>query len=184
MIDSKFQIDTKPLLKHDELLEEGEEFNENQMEQPFEPHMNRKRIIGLILGFVLFFVFLIVFNNVSDDAKYAEVNETLAVLFLMVTWWLCEVVDVATTDITAYIISMLGILNSKAVATKYMSDLATLFIAAFCLSGSMKAVNLHKRFALNVLKIFGTKPIEFYVDLHYQHLCLVFLCPILGQRHY
>ena len=97
MIDSKFQIDTKPLLKHDELLEEGEEFNENQMEEPFEPHMNRKRIIGLILGFVLFFVFLIVFNNVSDDAKYAEVNETLAVLFLMVTWWLCEVVDVATT---------------------------------------------------------------------------------------
>merc|ERR1711991_875188 len=40
-----------------------------------------------------------------------------------------------------------------------MSDLATLFVAAFCLSASMKAVNLHKRFALAVLKFFGTKPV-------------------------
>ena len=149
MIDSKFQI-IKPLLKHDALLEESEENNENQTEQPFEPHMNRKRIIGLILGFVLFFVFLIVFNNVSDDAKYAEVNETLAVLFLMVTWWLCEVVDVAATALLPLVLfPMLGIISSKVAATKYMSDLATLFIAAFCLSGSMKTVNLHKRFAIS-----------------------------------
>ena len=44
-------------------------------------YLSRKRMTGLILGGVFFLVFLIVFNNVSDDPKYAEVNETLAVLF-------------------------------------------------------------------------------------------------------
>ena len=38
MIDSKFQIIRKPLLKHDALLEESEENKENQTEQPFEPN--------------------------------------------------------------------------------------------------------------------------------------------------
>eukprot|EP00944_MAST-04C_sp_MAST-4C-sp1_P000200 g200.t1 len=123
-------------------------------------YLSRKRMTGLILGGVFFLVFLIVFNNVSDNPKYAEVNETLAVLFWMVIWWLFEVVDVAATALLPLILfPTLGILNSKVVASKYMSDLGTLFIAAFCLSASMKAVNLHKRFALATLKVFGTKPI-------------------------
>jgi len=152
---SGVNIDAQPLLQGSQI----DDMNDVEGKL-FAPHMDRKRLVGLTVGFVLFFLFLIAFNNVSSDPKFSEVNETLAVLFLMVTFWLFEVVDVATTALLPLVLfPMLGILSSTTAASKYMSDLGTLFIAAFCLSASMKAVNLHKRFALSVLKVFGTKPI-------------------------
>ena len=87
---------------------------------------------GLILGGVFFLVFLIVFNNVSDNPKYAQVNETLAVLFWMVIWWLFEVVDVAATALLPLILfPTLGILSGKVVASKYMSDLEPYLLPHF-----------------------------------------------------
>eukprot|EP00944_MAST-04C_sp_MAST-4C-sp1_P015385 g15385.t1 len=159
MFDNEGEVEIQESLLRKSDAEDGSDQSDHG-DQIGESYLSRKRITGLIMGGVFFFVFLILFNNVSDNPKYDKVNETLAVLLLMVIWWLFEVIDVAATSLLPLILfPILGILNSKIVASKYMSDLATLFIAAFCLSASMKAVNLHKRFALATLKVFGTKPI-------------------------
>lgn len=159
MFDNEGGVEIQESLLRKSDAEDGSDQSDHG-DQIGESYLSRKRITGLIMGGVFFFVFLILFNNVSDNPKYDKVNETLAVLLLMVIWWLFEVIDVAATSLLPLILfPILGILNSKIVASKYMSDLATLFIAAFCLSASMKAVNLHKRFALATLKVFGTKPI-------------------------
>ena len=81
------------------------------------------------------------------------------VALVMAVWWIFEVLPLAGTallPLVAY--PLLGIMSTKKVAPVYMSSILMLFIGGFTVALAMQKWNLHKRIALKIVGIFGTKP--------------------------
>ncbi len=117
-----------------------------------------KRRLGLIVG-SLIFTFMLLFFRI-DDEKFNQVPQMLACLLLMITFWVTELVNPSTTSMLPLVLfPILGISSGGEIAKAYMSDLSVLFIAAFTMAAALELVNLHRRIALNLVKLFGTKPV-------------------------
>ena len=81
------------------------------------------------------------------------------VALVMALWWIFEVLPLASTallPVVAY--PLLGIMSTKEVAPVYMSSILMLFLGGFTVALAMQKWNLHKRVALKIVGIFGTKP--------------------------
>lgn len=77
----------------------------------------------------------------------------------MAIWWLTEVVHLAVTSLIPFIlIPILGIADAKAVASQYMDPIIFLFIGGFIIAFAIERWGLHKRIALKILSIVGSKP--------------------------
>jgi len=111
--------------------------------------------IGLVLGPALFVGSL--FLNL--DSSNPSISYTLAVAVLMATWWITEAVPISVTSLLPVaLFPLLGIMNGKAVSSTYFNHVIFLFIGGFMVALAMEKWNLHKRIALKLLMIVGTKP--------------------------
>ena len=111
--------------------------------------------IGLILGPVLF----LIFYNLPFEILNAEADKVIAVALWMVTWWITEAVSISVTAlIPLTIYPLVGIMSMKAVAANYGSPIVFLFFGGFVMALALEKVDLHKRIALNIIKITGTSP--------------------------
>ncbi len=87
------------------------------------------------------------------------VTAMAAVAIWMAIWWLTEAVHLAVTALLPLVLlPMLGIADSKMVATQYMDPIIFLFIGGFIIAFAIERWNLHQRIALKILMILGTKP--------------------------
>lgn len=114
------------------------------------------RIIGLIAGPVLFFLFILFFDLEPGNPR---ITLTAAVTLLMAIWWITEAIPVPITALVPLILfPMLKIMNAKEVALPYANRNIFLFMGGFFIAMAMMRWKLHKRIALNIMKIAGTSP--------------------------
>ncbi|TDQ33415.1 SLC13 family permease [Zeaxanthinibacter enoshimensis] len=111
--------------------------------------------IGLLLGPALFFLILMLpFDLVSESG-----DRVIAVAIWMITWWITESVSISVTALLPlFLFPLLKIMPIGEVGANYGSPIIFLFFGGFVLALALEKVNLHKRIALNIIRITGTTP--------------------------
>jgi len=117
--------------------------------------MQASKKIGLLLGPILFFLIqFLPITLVSDKA-----DAVIAVAIWMVLWWVTETVNIAVTALLPLILfPLLNVMEIADVGANYGSPIIFLFFGGFVLALALEKVNLHKRIALNIVKLTGTTP--------------------------
>ena len=113
------------------------------------------RRLGLLLGFALF-LFLLFWPGLPLDSAQRRVA---AVTALTATWWLTLALPIAATSILpAALFPLLGVISASTAASLYMHDLVMLFLGAFVISLGLERWGVHRRMALSIISVVGTKP--------------------------
>jgi len=117
---------------------------------------NKSDIFKLIAGPLFAFLFYISFDL---DPQNPLITVTAAIAIWMALWWVTEAVPLAVTALLPIILyPTLGVMNGKDVAPIYFNHIIFLFIGGFLVALAMRKWNLHRRIALKILMIFGSKP--------------------------
>ncbi len=118
-------------------------------------YTSRQRI-GLILGPLLFVVMLAI---PSPAGMEPAAQKMAAVALLMATWWMCESIPIPATSLLPIpLFPMLGVLDTKKATAPYANHLIFLFMGGFLIALSMQRWNLHRRIAMNIVKVVGFSP--------------------------
>lgn len=82
-----------------------------------------------------------------------------AVAVLMATWWVTEALPIPVTSLLPLVLfPLLGILSGTETASTYMNSSIFLFMGGFLIALSIEKWGLHRRMALRVISILGTRP--------------------------
>lgn len=109
---------------------------------------------GLFLGPILFLLFYFEVISVVDS----KIDKVLAVAIWMIVWWISEATHIAVTALLPLtLFPILGIMDLNAVTPYYASPMIYLFFGGFVIALALEKVNLHRRIALNILKLTGTR---------------------------
>ncbi len=117
--------------------------------------MNHTRLVGLFVGPIIFaIVFFLPIEGLDILPKFV-----LGIALWMATWWITEAIPLyATSLIPLALFPILGVGKIENIFLDYVDKIVILFLGGFLLAKAIEISNLHKRFALNILKTFGTKP--------------------------
>lgn len=119
------------------------------------PLHSKLRIMGFILAPILFTLIV----SYPIDGLTFEAKIVLGLAVWMAIWWATEAIPFyVTASIPFFILPLLGIAGIDKIISAYGDKLVFLLMGGFLLAKAIEKVNLHKRFALNTLKIVGTKP--------------------------
>ena len=117
--------------------------------------MITKNKIGLILGPIVFFLIKLFYEpaNLSDEGLAILASTTWVAI-----WWMTEAVPIYVTSLIPIILFPLsGGLDLKVTTAAYGHKFVFLFIGGFILAIAIEKWKLHKRIALNIIKIVGSK---------------------------
>jgi solute carrier family 13 (sodium-dependent dicarboxylate transporter), member 2/3/5 len=115
-----------------------------------------RRLAGFLVAPAIF-LFLVFFTDLEPGNP--AVTRTLAVGILMAALWITEAVPLAATSLLPVVLfPLLGIMDGKTVASTYFNHVIFLFIGGFIVALAMQRWDLHKRIALRILMITGSKP--------------------------
>lgn len=118
--------------------------------------MPDRRAVGLVLGLVLFAVFMI---TPPPEGLELKAWRVAAVATLMAIWWLTEALPLAATSLLPIaLFPLIGVANIHTVTAPYANHLIYLFLGGFLLAAAMQRCNLHRRVALNVVRLVGSRP--------------------------
>ena len=110
--------------------------------------------IGLYLGPALFLVLTFFFHPVGLS------NEGIAILGIaiwMACWWITEAVPIAVTALMPIaLFPLTGALDIQSTTTPYGHRYVFLYLGGFLLAIAIEKWKLHKRIALNIIRIIGT----------------------------
>lgn len=116
---------------------------------------SRVKRFGLIAGPLLF----VIINNLNFVFISEKADAVISVATWMITWWVTEAVSISVTALLPLILfPLLKIMNINDVGANYGSPIVFLFFGGFVLALALEKVNLHKRIALNIIKLTGTSP--------------------------
>ena len=119
------------------------------------PFHNRLRTMGFLLAPILFAIILS--YPIGELAFEAKLVLGLAVW--MAIWWGTEAIPFyVTASIPMFVFPLLNVADIDKVISAYGDKLVFLLMGGFLVAKTIEKVNLHKRFALNTLKVVGTKP--------------------------
>ncbi len=116
----------------------------------------RRQKIGMVLGPLLFVLMLLA----PTPAGMEPVAQKMAaVALLMATWWMCESIPIpATSLLPIALFPLMGIMKTQAATAPYASHLIFLFMGGFIIALAMQRWNLHRRIAMNIVKVVGFSP--------------------------
>jgi sodium-dependent dicarboxylate transporter 2/3/5 len=115
--------------------------------------MEKKRLITLLSGPLLFLLILL-WNPAELEATQ---NSVLACLAWMLVWWISEVVPMAVTSLLPIVLfPLLNVLSIEKTCLSYSNRFIFLFLGGFVIALAMEKWNLHRRMALNIVKMTGT----------------------------
>jgi len=116
--------------------------------------------LGLFSAFIIPSIILATMN-LGDDVIMTRMA---AVAVLMSILWISEAIPLAATALIPLVIfPILGISSTKVVAAHYMNSTVFLLIGGFMIALAMQRWQLHRRIALNVLLIFGGRPLQLMI---------------------
>ncbi len=114
------------------------------------------KLLFIILGPVAFVVLL----SIPAPSMFTpEAWRVMAMTVWMLTWWITEATALAVTALLPLIcLPLLGIkdLNLEAAAKPYGDPIVFLFMGGFMIALAMEKWGLHKRVALNIVRLTGT----------------------------
>mgnify|MGYP006395555791 CR=1 FL=1 len=85
-------------------------------------------------------------------------DPVFAVATWMVLWWITEAVSISVTALLPLaLFPLLGIMDIKSVSSNYANPIVYLFFGGFVIALALERVQLHKRIALSILKLTGTR---------------------------
>ena len=117
--------------------------------------MPNSKKIGLFLGPLLFLIAI----NLPFELVSQKGDVVIGVALWMVTWWITETVSISVTALLPLILfPLFKIMPMAEVGANYGSPIIFLFFGGFVLALALEKVNLHKRIALNIIKLTGTTP--------------------------
>ncbi len=112
--------------------------------------------IGLFLG-PLLFLFILQFPELIPGKEHA--NGVIAIALWMIVWWITEAVSISVTALLPLLLfPLLKVMPMVEVGANYGSPIIFLFFGGFVLALALEKVGLHKRIALNIIRITGTSP--------------------------
>ena len=116
--------------------------------------MEKRKKIGFILGFFCFIFFMVA---PAPNGMNPLGMKALAISSLMAILWVTESISIfATSFLPIALFPLLGILDSKQLASSYGHHIVILIIGAFFVAKAIESNNLHKRIALSTIKMIGT----------------------------
>jgi sodium-dependent dicarboxylate transporter 2/3/5 len=114
--------------------------------------------IGLFLGPFLFMIVIFLPLPQIDELSI-EARVVLAATLWMAVWWITETVPIYVTALLPLIIfPSLHVTSFTETSFNYADPIIFLFLGGFLLAKAVEKSNLHKRFAFNILNLFGTNP--------------------------
>ncbi len=110
--------------------------------------------IGLFAGiFLSFLVFILPFGENMDHST----RLTAACAVLMAVWWISEAIPLPATALLPLVFfPFSGIMSAKSIALSYADPNVFLFLGGFMIAMAMQRHDLHKRIALNIIRLIGT----------------------------
>lgn len=117
--------------------------------------MISKKNIGLLLGPIVFFIVKIFYNPIELSEEGLAI---LASTLWVAIWWVTEAVPIYVTALIPIILFPLsGGLELKQTTSAYGHKFVFLFVGGFILAIAIEKWRLHKRIALNIIDVVGTK---------------------------
>ena len=111
------------------------------------------KIISLLAGVVVALLFYFL-NPFNVDAGAVKV---LAVAGLMITWWVTEALPMPVVALLPLMLfPLLKIASMEEAAAPYANPVIFLFMGGFMLGLAIEKWNLHRRIALNIIRLTGT----------------------------
>lgn len=113
-----------------------------------------KKTIGLILGPLLFILTLSFFH---PEGLSPAANAILASTLWVAVWWILEVLPIAATALLPIVLFPLtNGLSLNETTASFGHRYIFLYIGGFVLAIAIERWNLHRRIALNIIKLIGT----------------------------
>ena len=113
-----------------------------------------KNIIGLILGPLLFLAIMIF---VDAEGLSFEAKCILASTAWMAAWWVTECVPISVTALLPIVLFPLtGGMDLATTTAAYGHKLVFLFVGGFLIALAIEKWHLHKRLALNIIRVTGS----------------------------
>jgi sodium-dependent dicarboxylate transporter 2/3/5 len=80
-------------------------------------------------------------------------------LLLMAVYWCTETLPLAATGLLPVVfVPMFGIMSTSAVCYNYLKDTTMMFVGGLMVAIAVENCCLHKRIALKIIMMCGTKP--------------------------
>ncbi len=112
------------------------------------------KLMGLVSGPLLFWGINSVLSVEGLDANAIRV---IAVAAWLVVWWMTEAVPLPVTALLPLVLfPLLGIFTIGEATAPYASPIVFLFMGGFLIALAMEKRNLHRRIALNLIRLTGT----------------------------
>ena len=109
-----------------------------------------KKIIAGILGFLIFAVLLVFWGDSME-------HRAISMAFLMVVFWIFEVVPIYVTALIPLIIcTPLGLLDPSELALAYGNNNVYLFLGGFILALALEKWEVHHQIASRILALVGS----------------------------
>ena len=113
-----------------------------------------KNILGLILGPLLFLAIMIF---VDAEGLSFEAKCILASTAWMAVWWVTECVPISVTALLPIVLFPLtGGMDLATTTAAYGHKLVFLFVGGFLIALAIEKWHLHKRLALNIIRVTGS----------------------------
>lgn len=114
------------------------------------------RRIALLSGPILFLIIIFV-PTPSGMPPAAQI--TAAITMWIAVWWISEPVNSAVTSLLPMVLFPLcGVMPLSSLSGEYGNQIIFLFLAGFFLGKTIEKWNLHRRIALGMVSLMGTRP--------------------------
>ena len=126
----------------------------NELPEPRSPYSLKS--IGVALT-VLGFIGVLMMD--TPTGMRPEARRLLAVTVLMAGLWVTQVISLAATSLLPLALyPLLGIQTAKTVSKAYINDNVFLYLGGFILALGIERWGLHRRIALNIVRVVGVSP--------------------------
>ena len=107
--------------------------------------------IGFLLGFICYLL--------VPSEEFSQAPIMAAIVVIMAVFWIFEVVPIAITSLfPIFLFPLFGILDTKSTALFFGKEIIFLFLGGLMLAQGIQNSNLHKRIALHIVNVIGSKP--------------------------